>query len=52
MYLGDKDKNGNNEDRKIIIPLIDEIFKLLIDEKNKVKILTKSKSIAQAFMTF
>lgn len=44
MYFRSYIKNGINKNEKIIIPMIEEIFKLLIDKKNKAKVLATSKS--------
>lgn len=49
MYLIDYNKNGVTKDEKIIILTIEEIFKLLIDKKIKVKVLAALKSTTQVF---
>lgn len=52
MYLRGYIKNGIDKNEKVIIPMIEEIFKLLIDKKNKAKVFATSKSTTQAFKVF
>ena len=52
MYLGNYTKDGVDKDRKIIVPTIEKILKLLIDKKSKAKVLVTSESTIQAFKAF
>lgn len=45
-------KNSVDKNRKIIIPIIKKMLKLLINKKNKPKVLTESKSTTQIFKAF
>lgn len=52
IYLGGYSKASVNKNEKIILPMIEEILKLLIDRESGAKILVTSKFIAQAFKAF
>lgn len=43
IYLGGYSKDSIDKDRKIIVPIIEEIFKLLIAKKSGAKVLVASK---------
>lgn len=49
MYLRSYSKDCINKDEKIIIPMIENILKLLIDRKSGAKVSAISKFIIQAF---
>lgn len=52
MYLGSYSKDGINKDGKIIIPTIEKILKLLVDQKNGAKVSAVSESIIRVFKVF
>lgn len=52
MYLKSYSKNGVDKNGKIIIPRIEEIFKLLLVWESGIKVSAVSKTTTQAFKTF
>lgn len=52
MYLGGYSKDGVDKDWKIIIPMMEEILKLLIDRESRAKDSATSESSTQAFKAF
>lgn len=52
MYLKGYSKDRINKNGKIIISIMEEIFKLLINRENGAKILAVSKFTMQAFKVF
>lgn len=52
MYLKAYSKDGINKNKKIIISIMEEIFKLLINKENGAKVSAVSKFTTQAFKAF
>ena len=52
MYLESYNKDNIDKDGKIIVPIIEEMLKLLIDIKSRSKAWAILKSTVQAFKTF